>query len=328
MPHLRELRLDDVTVQLGAVAGCPGVLHDCSGLTALDLQECVLEDLHAAFAAIAALPELQSLQIKNCQGPADALALPELLPDYVFERLPPTGAFTALTASTNLRSLHLQGRWEYLSGGCVLFKPGAVYPHLCCIKLQAALCSGTVDDSEQQLQQLCSSCPALEDLSFRLWWDPSPTACTPLLQLPALTHLDVYGLRSEAVKPAAVVDVAAQLTGLQHLKLSGLAQLTSPALLQLTALAALECLELSDKDNSMRLFNEVSPASRSLLLAGTAGQLDMPVWHTCTAVALLAKCTRALSACSNCQQPCARHNKLWNQTLESAGLRAAIWQQT
>jgi hypothetical protein len=65
--QLRHLRLRDVCVQLGPSElmpeDFPGVLHGCTGLTALDLDCCRHCDIHADFADIAALPELQHLRV-------------------------------------------------------------------------------------------------------------------------------------------------------------------------------------------------------------------------------------------------------------------------
>jgi hypothetical protein len=467
-PQLHHLRLHDLKIQLETAGGCPGVLHGCSGLTALDLQKCVLEDPVAASAAISALPELQSLQLDGVVGPQGVLVMPEVqrlskltqlsincarvpvedqlvqlsdlsalvnlkalvlsglsydgipggvpfqlskltrlsiqygsgcgdaeqfynlssltalqdlavgscgygwavgrprvprishqiqhlsqltrlslspsklelsttntfewtrltalenltlegcavqplafqaftqlrvlhlkspkilgggpfswmqpaeelllalsrlsqLTELRWEEadelypLPPGGAFTAVTARTNLHSLQLLWHCNCYAQGCVFYKPGTVYPHLRWIGLKAALCSDDPANSEQQLQQLCSCCPAVERLAFRLWEDPSPTACLPLLQLSALTHLYVYvyGLRREAARlaaTAAVVNAAAQLTGLKHLNVSGLQQLQGPTLLRLTALTALEQPALAGQGFSMRLNDKVSQA--------------------------------------------------------------------
>jgi hypothetical protein len=65
--QLHHLQLGSLQLQLQLGDGCPGVLHDCTGLTALDMQHCRVEDQDAgaAFAAIAALPELQRLCLNN-----------------------------------------------------------------------------------------------------------------------------------------------------------------------------------------------------------------------------------------------------------------------
>jgi hypothetical protein len=174
---------------------------------------------------------------------------------------PPADAFTAITASTNLRSLQLQ--WGYYRQECVLFKPGTVYPHLWRIDLKSALCSQDAAKNKKQLQQLCSSCPGLESLSFKLWTWPPPSACLPLLQLSALTHLDLdlgvnkFMRNCPDTAAAAALDVAAQLTGLKHLQVSGLPKLPDTALLPLTALTALEQLDVVGTDLSIRLNNKV-----------------------------------------------------------------------
>jgi hypothetical protein len=114
----------------------------------------------------------------------------------------------------------------------VLFSPGAVYPHLHVIDLTYARhCeSDTYPINEQQLQQLCSCCPAVETLQFGLSADASPTALLPLLQLSALTHLGVDAL-CLFTTVEAMAGVAAQLTGLKQLALTGLPYLADPFML-------------------------------------------------------------------------------------------------
>jgi hypothetical protein len=71
---------------------------------------------------------------------------------------------------------------------------------------------------ERQLQQLCSSCPALEGLVCVVETDPSPAALTPMLQLSALTYLHIrhlhergrYTPAQEAAAAAAAAGVVAQ----------------------------------------------------------------------------------------------------------------------
>lgn len=54
------------------------MLHHCTGLTSLDLQGCWVLDMHATMAAIAALPELQSLNVGHVSGGGQLVLLPEL----------------------------------------------------------------------------------------------------------------------------------------------------------------------------------------------------------------------------------------------------------
>jgi hypothetical protein len=84
----------------------------------------------------------------------------------------------------------------------------------------------------------------------------------PILQLSALTHLDVRNVGAAAA--VAAVDVAMQLTGLRHLYLDDLPDLPPDTLLQLTALTILEELGLNPvnaaikRDNWLHLQNGVS----------------------------------------------------------------------
>jgi hypothetical protein len=115
---------------------------------------------------------------------------------------------------------------SFAPDGCILFQPDAVYPHLRVIACRASTSFAPL--SEQQLGQLCSSCPALESLEFVLRANSSQDALQPLLQLPGLTALAVCveGAVSAAAPAAAEVDtvaaVAGQLTQLKQLKLVNL----------------------------------------------------------------------------------------------------------
>jgi hypothetical protein len=61
LPNLDTLYLNNLIVQLVSTADSPGVLLEHTGLTALALEGCVVQDPHAAIKAIAALPQLQNL---------------------------------------------------------------------------------------------------------------------------------------------------------------------------------------------------------------------------------------------------------------------------
>jgi hypothetical protein len=175
---------------------------------------------------------------------------------------PAATAFTALTSSTNLCSLQLGLCAIATPTNWALFRPGTVYPQLREINLIYERSAGAVPLSEQQLQQLCSCCPAVESLRLGASSYQSPTALMPLLQLSALTQLTVFEVGAAA---ASVVRVVAQLTGLKDLRLSGLNRLADPALRQLTALTALEELGLWDRDyKSKSLHNKVSCVSTSV----------------------------------------------------------------
>jgi Leucine-rich repeat (LRR) protein len=79
-PKLRQLHLQNVKVQLGAMDGRPAVLHDCTGLTALGLQQCTVQDTTAGVsAATAALPRLQALDVDVDRCPPVDLQHPSQL---------------------------------------------------------------------------------------------------------------------------------------------------------------------------------------------------------------------------------------------------------
>jgi hypothetical protein len=183
----------------------------------------------AALAAFTQLLVLCLMYERDAQGPADPSTqdliyavsrlplLTELHAGLLIRQasdVPQPEAFTALTASANLRVL----RVELLSDSrllhdSVLFRHGTVYRHLQLIDLASRL-----PLSEQQLELLCSCCPAIESLAFALGdktaGPPSSAACLPLCQLAALTHLQVTGLFTTAT--AAAAGAAAQMTRLRR----------------------------------------------------------------------------------------------------------------
>jgi hypothetical protein len=62
-PQLRQLYIGRLKLQLEQTESYPGALGSCTGLTALNLQQCELQDISAGIKAIAALPELQFLSL-------------------------------------------------------------------------------------------------------------------------------------------------------------------------------------------------------------------------------------------------------------------------
>jgi hypothetical protein len=165
-------------------------------------------------------------------------------------RTPPAAAYTALATSTNLCCLQLKFYKKDAPANWALFRPGSLYPHLRMVRLTVDNNSDSCGEpfSEQQLQQLCRCCPAVQDLLFALPAGPSPTALLPLLQLSALTALGVHNV------DAAGIHVVAQWTGLKSLELRGVPQLADPSVLSLTALTALQDLRMEDVRDMDHLF--------------------------------------------------------------------------
>jgi hypothetical protein len=201
------------------------------------------------FAAVSQLPLLTQLQVAAIISPPWGTSPPSAAVG---------SACTALTVSTRIASLQLSLS-STAADGCHLFnaEPRALYPDLRLINLLYSQGGFTVPLGEQQLELLCSCCPAVESLSFKV---PSAPAATPmatgllaLLRLSALTHLVVSA--GGAAGGAAVVDATAQLTGLKQLQLwlpyvQGTCEVSSDTLMQLTALTALEQLRFDDHRTS------------------------------------------------------------------------------
>lgn len=245
--------------------------HTWAGLPAvekLELRRCVVHpEAVAAFTQLRALTVTYVARVGTTVDLVLAVSNLQQLAELHFTcsvitgPLIPAAVFTALTASTNLCSVELDIRRELVPHGCPLFKPGTTYPCLLSLNVDPddTYVSAEADDRhwaprsyihmpEQQLQQLCTSCPALQNLAVGLC--PSSLATSsafhPLLQLSALTrlHMNASSTSDTAVQ---AVGVAAQLTWLRHLhmRLPQIKWLTDPKLLQLTALTALEFLQFT-----------------------------------------------------------------------------------
>jgi hypothetical protein len=239
----------------------PNSTKTWSRLTAL--HSLVLKGCTVQPGALSKLKQLQAFHCMYCRGTwvrevlADVAQLSQLTLMLFIENrntedeeVPPeAAAFTALTASTNLCSLEVSLQQD--TQACTLFTPGKVYPHLRRLDLECE--NWGVPLSKQQLQQLCSCCPALESLAFILFEDPSPEALLPLLQLSALTQLAVHRVHTAE---ATVVGVVAQLTGLKVLHVMQLYDHTDPTVLQVTALTALEELRVGHLDDTFHYFQD------------------------------------------------------------------------
>jgi hypothetical protein len=275
-----------------------------TSLTALESLSLVSGKLQPQ--ALAAFTKLRKLSLKKWGIIPEGAPLEEvlvavsqlpLLTELCFIRQrahpvePPATAasLTALTASTNLCSLTLDLALVMTAKGphhVVLFKPGSTYPHLRLIDLCIDKFGPRMPLHEQQLQALCSSCTALENLKVSLREDASPTAWLPLLQLPALTQLRlrVYG----ADAAASAVGVAAQLIGLRQLVVQPEQgpqwRLTEPTLLQLTALTVLEHLQMLSGVPRPIMLNKVSVCGTRLeCFCAVFAQLLWPESLSCLA---------------------------------------------
>jgi hypothetical protein len=192
------------------------MLHDSTNLTALDLQGCQMQNADAAFAAIATLPDLQSLclaqilglnwpavQLSQLKSPSKLTSLSIQAWGYHAEHL------SQLSALSNLQRLHLHGLpSEKVSGGL----PSQL-AKLTSLDLHWTVGCSTV---AEQLQHL-SSLTALQHLSVDCD-DVEADGLSGMKCTPQLTSLAVhsfgfnFSIRSTQGWPC--------LTGLQSLVLS------------------------------------------------------------------------------------------------------------
>lgn len=119
-----------------------------------------------------------------------------------------------------------------------------MYPYLRVVNLHPEDHTRTSPLSAQQLEQLLSCCPAVQDLEFIMCEDQCHTALLRLLQLSALTRLALHGYVPGTESVAAAAAQLTGLTGLKHFEWWDLRRLTGTALLQLTALRSLEAVLL------------------------------------------------------------------------------------
>jgi len=75
-PHLRELGLGNMQVQLSASSTQPGVLHSCTRLTKLLLHFCQFTDGHTSLAALSSLVRLQHFAMAAVSGSSDDGGMP------------------------------------------------------------------------------------------------------------------------------------------------------------------------------------------------------------------------------------------------------------
>jgi hypothetical protein len=263
-----------------------------TALQSLTLKDCKLQP--AALSKLTQLKALSLLSVRSLAGASldqllTALSQVTLLmelsfqPNTLAESWAPfptaAAAFTALTASTHLCSLQL-GLWkdDEIPADYVVLGPAAVYPHMREVNWHDSMQveSEALPMSDQQLQQLCCCCPAVESLLFAVPAEASSSvdsAFLPLLQLSGLTRLQVSEVGEAA---AALMRVIAQLTGLKELVFGGFPVAAGPTLLQLTALTALEGLTIGDGvDERQSMWNMVR-LLRIACCAGPVSRLNPP----------------------------------------------------
>jgi hypothetical protein len=242
-------QLTSFTLHLGYTT--PGIVPwvGLQSLLRLDLAQGMGLDLPAELVSVGQLTQLQYLRVTNTQSIQALLAvLPRLkqLTHLSLEVHPmfypiPAGAFSTMTASSNLRQLNLHHHLCLARLGPVwdhMLPAGRIFSQLIAL---TAYCNSTLP-----LGRLAQSCPNLQELMFLI--RPAHNsrglfagrhAVTALSQLQALTRLELRGTDYHAVSSGV-----AQLTGMRQLSIRSL-ELLAPAdvvsLAQLKGLTGLEC---------------------------------------------------------------------------------------
>lgn len=161
--------------------------------------------------------------------------------------------YAAITASSRLQTLHLQGTkcapgaWQHI------FTPGRC-PSLEYIHIHSCEFGSGFD--ETALQQLVLACPAVNGIALHpahgMGGDEVGVSLLPLLQLSGLTGLSLQGVTADAKS----VGVIAQLTGLCDLWLAA-EHLSDVGALQLTALRQLTRLILRPDTEVTKLAHDM-----------------------------------------------------------------------
>jgi hypothetical protein len=192
-----------------------------------------------------ALGASQLLQLLARQTALRELTLDRIAGDWPQQ----LAAYSALTASSNLRQLRIQSCELQGAAWLHVFPAGCKLPQLHVFSAQGSGLFGSPD-----IGRLVSCCPAMEGLDFTPAADAS---LAPLQSLTALTRLDVG-----SVSPRIARSGLAALSQLQSLRFG----FPQPAALQhLVPLSALTCLTyLHVWAPSVHLNNKVSDALLSL----------------------------------------------------------------
>jgi hypothetical protein len=119
--QLHQLILQGMDLQLEPTFSSSGLLQDVTGLAALDLEDCLVENMPAAFTAISALPKLRHLRLMNVRDKQGGFLISKVHPMLELTHLsldmtgrkvqvdPTVGFLGQLAATVNLQHLSLDG---------------------------------------------------------------------------------------------------------------------------------------------------------------------------------------------------------------------------
>jgi hypothetical protein len=156
---------------------------------------------------------------------------------------PPAAAFAALTGSSKLEHLDIQGcslpagAWEHM------FPTGRQMP-----QLESLFLSGVVQPSGEraavpEISRLVSICPGLQSLTIR----GLQCSAEQLAPLTGLRSLHTLQLTVPQGSPEAVIGYMCQLTGLEKLDMQNVQGADDGLLLQLTQLRQLTSLDYCNR---------------------------------------------------------------------------------
>jgi hypothetical protein len=266
-PQLRQLCLDRISWQLEPADGCPGVLHGCTGLTALDVSTSGGRNAPATAAAIAALTDLRSLQLvlgndlqSNMQCPTQLTRLSLEWPGG----LGPTGAarLSQLSGLVNLEHLRLsQLPCDGVPGGVPSQLTKLTRLHLAYrMRIDDWDYDGQREERDPAAQfQALSSLRALRELYVSSDENRPTEGLSGVQQLPLLTSLE---LRIPGLKFSSKYSWVRSLTALEELRLKS-CKIEAEAVARHTQL---QLVSLDECDHPARLKDVLNAMSQLTLL--------------------------------------------------------------
>lgn len=275
----------------------PGVPIDLSTAPFLSRASSLLQFrlLHGTLAlpALAALTQLQQLDLNHVQVLPDAAALLMLLPALQqLQRLrvgflqcqwpPVSTAYSAIAACSNLQHLELSGCQLPAEPWQEIFPANARLPHLTTLLLGQVLSVGHVQPAMDTADaaRMAACCPELQEL--QLWRQLDPSAeLHSLQQLTALTRLWLAGVSQEALSSLAAVTTLQDLYVVlgeplfllgDFLSVSRAVQAAPEQLQQLTTLTQLTRLmvHMCGEPGGVSLSNKVSLPGHRVVMGYTA----------------------------------------------------------
>ena len=234
----------------------PDTLAGRTQLQHLHLMDCTVLEQRAGLALL--LSDLQQMQQLTHLAWVQMNSWPSLDEQY-----PPAAAYAALTASSKLQQLDINGLVMPEGALQHIFPANRQLPHLRSLNVEGVSLpiTGGWRSAALDGSRIVSCCPGLQSL----FMGSSPNIATMLASLQGLSTLNTLSFNSDST--AEGVEVVGRLTGLQ--KLTMRMRYVTPAaqevlLLQLTQLKQLTELTIEGSEGLLRMTVQVSPAQTEL----------------------------------------------------------------